>query len=98
MKRSRINPVSARRRRRDAIYPQRRKEVYERGSGICEYCRAKPMTEVHHIAGRGGSDPHRMSNIIGLCRTCHNEAHQNPEWARHVGLMRSRLDTDQPGA
>jgi 5-methylcytosine-specific restriction endonuclease McrA len=54
------------------------------------------MTDVHHIAGRGGPDPHRLDNLIGLCRECHDKAHSMPEWARKFGLMRTRhrLDTD----
>lgn len=90
MKRSRIKPVSDRRRKRDAVYPERRKEVWYRAGGVCEFCNTTAMTDVHHIAGRGGSDPHRLSNLIGLCRPCHDRAHANPEWARGVGLMNSR--------
>ena len=91
-----MRAVSDRRRKRDAIYPERRRQVHERGHGICEYCQTAEMTDVHHLAGRVGPDPHRLTNLIGLCRPCHDRAHGNPEWARQVGLMRSRhrLDTD----
>ena len=91
MKRSRIRAVSDRRRKRDAVYLSRRREVYERAGGICEFCHAAAMTDVHHIAGRGGPDPHRLENLIGLCAGCHRRAHAEPVWARSVGLMRSRL-------
>ena len=104
VKRSRMKSVSDRRRQRDAIYPQRRREVYERANGICEYCGLAMIGAVHHIAGRGGDDPHRMTgdwrnvgnNLVGLCvsvgrvQGCHERAHANPEWAVEVGLMRSR--------
>jgi 5-methylcytosine-specific restriction endonuclease McrA len=86
-----VKAVSDRRRRRDAVYPQRRVEVWERGGGVCEHCRAADLEQVHHIAGRGGPDPHRLSNLVGLCEPCHRRAHGEPEWARQVGLMRSRL-------
>ena len=99
-----MRAVSDRRRKRDAIYPQRRREVYARGNGMCEYCGLRPIMAVHHIAGRGGSDPHRIAddwrdegnNLVGLCASvgriqgCHERAHANPEWAFEVGLMRSR--------
>ena len=85
-----MRAVSDRRRKRDAVYPQRRREVFERGDGVCEFCRAAGMTEVHHIAGRGGPDPHRLENLIGLCAGCHRRAHSEPVWARSVGLMRPR--------
>ena len=91
MKRSPIRPVSDRRRKRDAVYPERRRQVYERGQGVCEYCLSAPMGEVHHIAGRGGSDPHRLTNLIGLCPDCHSWAHANPAAAIEAGLMRPRL-------
>ena len=86
-----MRAVSDRRRRRDAVYPQRRREVWERGGGVCEFCHAAEMTDVHHLAGRGGDDPHRLANLMGLCSGCHRRAHGEPEWARSVGLMRSRL-------
>ena len=85
-----MKAVSDRRRRRDAVYPQRRVEVWERANGMCEFCGMAAMTDVHHLAGRGGDDPHRLSNLIGLDAECHRRAHGEPEWARQVGLMRSR--------
>ena len=90
-----MKPVSDKRRKRDAIYPQRREQVWARGNGMCEFCTWRAMTDVHHIAGRGGPDPHRLDNLIGLCRDCHQETHAQPEWARRHGLMRTRhrLDT-----
>ena len=86
-----MKPVSDRRRRRDAVYGERRVQVWERGDGVCEFCRSAGMTDVHHVAGRGGPDPHRLENLIGLCSGCHRRAHKEPEWARSVGLMRSRI-------
>ena len=86
-----MKAVSDRRRKRDAVYGQRRVQVFERGDGVCEFCRAAEMTDVHHVEGRVGPDPHRMENLIGLCQPCHRRAHGEPEWARSVGLMRSRL-------
>lgn len=90
-----MKAVSDKRRKRDAIYPKRREQVWARGNGMCEFCTMTAMTDVHHIAGRGGPDPHRLDNLIGLCRPCHDQAHASPEWARDNGLMRTRhrLDT-----
>ena len=91
MRRTPIRSVSKRRQKRDAVYPQRRREVWDRAGGVCEFCHAAAMTDVHHLAGRGGPDPHRLDNLIGLDAECHRRAHAEPEWARSVGLMRSRL-------
>ena len=91
-----INPVSKRRRKRDRDYNVQRARVFERAGGRCELdpgggrCQA-PMHDVHHIEGRLGPDPHRLDNLLGLCRWHHDLVHANPEWARAVGAMRSRL-------
>lgn len=86
-----MRAVSDRRRKRDAVYPERRRQVWERASGVCEFCGLRAMGEVHHVAGRGGPDPHRLTNLLGLCSECHRAAHERPEWAREVGLMRTRF-------
>jgi 5-methylcytosine-specific restriction endonuclease McrA len=85
-----VKAVSDKRRKRDAVYPKRREQVWARGNGMCEFCDYRSMEQVHHIAGRGGPDPHRLENLIGLCRDCHEKAHAFPEWARKFGLMRTR--------
>jgi 5-methylcytosine-specific restriction endonuclease McrA len=85
-----VKQVSDRRRKRDAVYPARRREVFERGEGMCEFCLIAPMQEVHHLYGRGGPDPHALERLIGLCSVCHQSAHAHPNWAREHGLMRSR--------
>jgi 5-methylcytosine-specific restriction endonuclease McrA len=72
------------------VYGARREQVWERGNGMCEHCHMAAMGSVHHIAGRGGDDPHRLDNLVGLCEGCHRRAHGEPEWARSVGLMRTR--------
>jgi 5-methylcytosine-specific restriction endonuclease McrA len=86
-----VRAVSDKRRKRDAIYATRRVEVFERGDGVCEFCHAAEMTSVHHIEGRRVPDPHALHRLIGLCEPCHRRAHSEPEWARSVGLMRTRL-------
>ncbi len=69
-------------------------QVWARSSGRCEHpidARCSGQCEqVHHLAGRGGSDPHRLSNLIGLCAACHAWVHANPAAARDAGLMVSR--------
>lgn len=83
--------------RRDAVYPERRRQVYDRADGLCEARAAFACTsrceQVHHVGGRVGPDPHRLDNLLGVCAPCHETIHRNPEWARSRGLMRSRLQT-----
>jgi len=41
---------------------------------LCEAC-SRPAVDVHHVKykSRGGTD--EIENLIGLCRKCHNLAH-----------------------
>ena len=95
-RRGRLNPVSARRRRRDASYPKAREYVYTRSRGACEArahadgCSGR-TEQVHHIAGRGGPDPHRPDNLLGVSAACHTEIHANPERSYRLGLMIRRV-------
>lgn len=44
----------------------------------CEWCGGKAV-DVHHLDGRGpGMDI--IKNLVGLCRDCHTEAHNYPEF------------------
>ena len=98
MRRTKINPVSARRRARDAGYPAARRAVYERADGTCAAVTDGCLgagTQVHHIAGRGGPDPHRLDNLQLVCPPCHEHIHANPAEAFAAGWMRSRIG-DQP--
>lgn len=55
-------------------------EIYIRYFGSddfypCEVCSSR-ATDVHHIKykSRGGKD--KIENLMGLCRNCHTQAHQ----------------------
>lgn len=91
----RLRPVSKRRQQRDASYPEARRALFVRAQGQCEFhpdgrrC-PSPCTDAHHLAGRLGPDPHRLSNLVALCRFHHQMTHEFPEWARFHGLMVSR--------
>lgn len=95
MKRSRINAVSAKRRKRDAGYAQAREDVYERARGMCEAVVSTRCTmrceQVHHKAGRGGPDPHALSNLLGVCLPCHEWIERNRAAAYEAGLLIRRL-------
>ena len=54
------------------------------------------LAEVHHhIAGRGGPDPHRPSNLLCLTDAHHRSIHAHPRDSYKRGLMRSRLAVEQ---
>ena len=91
MKRTRLRAVSARRRRRDANYPSSRKIIYRRSEGMCEaqaiWACERSGHQVHHIAGRGGRDPHNPANLLLVCAPCHAHIHHNPALSYERGWM-----------
>ena len=98
MKRSPLNPVSAKRR---AQAPQRR-ALRERVLSDTPLCVANitdlcghVATDVHEVKtrGRGGSILDD-ANCIALCRPCHSFITTNPEWATTNGFMVHAWDHD----
>lgn len=82
-------------------YQAVRRLVYERDKGRCVVCLEAVTTgSVHHRQGRGGKDPHRLSNCLLVCGTgttgCHGRIHSNPAWAYENGYMVRRLGVDTP--
>lgn len=91
---TRVNPMSDRRRRRDAGYQNAREECHRRAAGACMAVAADGCTgraeQCHHIGGRGGDDPHRQGNLLATCAPCHRWIHANPHDAYTAGLMTYR--------
>ncbi len=60
-----------------------RLEAEERAQGMCEQCKEKPVTHVHHISPMRGksflkrvqSDSNQRYAAKALCMECHLEAH-----------------------
>lgn len=95
MKSSSLRPVSRKRQRRDRDYPKARRAVRERAGDVCEFSMDdfecwQRGEECHHIAGRGGPNPHRLSNLLWLCPSHHRFIHSEPEVSYRYGWMRSR--------
>ena len=50
---------------------------------LCQHCEIKEAVDVHHIQPRSKfgkktrSERDSAENLIALCRTCHNKAHDN---------------------
>lgn len=66
-----------RRKRSNEVYGSRwrkTRELYFSEHPFCEAC-GKPAQEVHHRVplSRGGTND--FSNLISLCRSCHNKIH-----------------------
>lgn len=80
--------------RRPDMSPGTRQAVTERSGGQCEAltiaCTVQ-ASHIHHIAGRSGSDPHRLENLLHVCSPCHSYIHANPGESYLNGWMRKRL-------
>ena len=45
---------------------------------VCEVCQMNKAVDIHHINNKGiggSSDKDYIENLIGVCRMCHNNAH-----------------------
>lgn len=78
-----------------AHYDTQRRRAWERDGGQCIVC-GRTAESVHHRQGRRGKDPHRLSNVIGLCSTCHTSVHASPSAAYAYGRMVPRLGIRTP--
>lgn len=68
--------------------------VLTRDGYTCQYCKGKSKDsklEVHHIIFRrnGGSD--EESNLICLCKTCHDKLHKNEITLKKIGKVKGQL-------
>lgn len=68
--------------------------VLNRDDYTCQYCKGKTKDsklEVHHIIFRrnGGSD--EESNLITLCKTCHDKLHKNEISLKKNGKVKGQL-------
>ena len=58
---------------------QRIRKQYAEAHPLCERCleegRLTPVEEVHHIIPVSKGGTHARSNLMSLCRSCHNKVH-----------------------
>lgn len=94
LKRTRVRPVSKRRRKDGAEYSAKR-EAFLREQFYCEACmplqqRVLPnrSCDVHHKAGRTGTNYLDESTWAAVCRPCHEYLHAHPSEARKLGLLK----------
>ena len=95
VKRSRLKPVSDKRRAYLEELDSMRPAVKERSGGWCEFghCRAE-ATEVHHIRRRSQGGGNELSNLIDLCNGHHKFIHAHPSEAFEMGLLRHNWEVD----
>lgn len=79
-----------------AHYEKQRQTAYERDQGRCVVGVTCPAEQTHHRQGRGGPDPHRLSNLVSVCAHHHARIHSNPAWAYENGYMVRRNGVMRP--
>ena len=98
VKRSRISPISAKRRAYLEELDSMRPAVKERSGGICEFaatidrCTAQ-ATEVHHIKRRSQGGGNELENLIDLCGFHHRWIHTYPEEGFAAGFLKHAWET-----
>lgn len=86
----------------DRIPTANQQIVQGRAFGRCERCLHATLCGDHHhrrVRGMGGSkaaDRHDPSNLVWLCRPCHNWAHGNPLESEAVGFLIPRSSGNHP--
>src|SRR5215813_3548694 len=70
---------------------ERRQWILKRARGICEKCRQRAATEVHHLTYKRVFNED-MADLIALCRQCHAEIH----WRQPANDNQIQLSFDFP--
>lgn len=55
---------------------QKRRLVFDRANGICEGCRERHATQVHHISYANVGNEF-LWELVAICRDCHEKAHSH---------------------
>lgn len=85
-RKTRLRPVSTRRRKALKVYSSLRAEFL--GSHkACIVCMDRKSTDVHHMNGRHNARLNDTQHWLPVCRRCHDLIHSNPAWARENGYL-----------
>jgi hypothetical protein len=73
-----------------------KKAVRERSGGKCEaripsVCTGR-ATDAHHVKMRSRGGKHDPSNLLDVCRRCHDWIGSNPRSATQVGFLKHSWD------
>lgn len=82
-RKTRLNPVSAKRRVQNELYKSSR-ELYLMCHPTCERCKMAEATDIHHKAGRG-IYLCNVTYFMAVCRPCHDWIHANMNQAEKDG-------------
>lgn len=88
-------------RRNAARYASARAEVFERSQGRCEaavegVCLGRG-DQAHHKRRRSQGGQDTPSNLLWICRKCHDHVHRFPAQAEALGLLEFSSYNPAPG-
>tara|TARA_Y100000310_G_scaffold339867_1_gene433908 strand:- start:3766 stop:4092 length:327 start_codon:yes stop_codon:yes gene_type:complete len=88
LKRTPLSPISKNPRAvaKRRLYEKNKKE-YLMGHPNCEKCGKTGERDLHHKAGRSGTNYTDKETFMAACRACHDWIHQNPKEARAGGYL-----------
>lgn len=72
-----------------AFWRERREWIMKRAEGICEKCKKRRATEVHHLNYLRVFNE-LPTDLVALCRQCHSEIH----WMTPANDNQLELDLD----
>lgn len=86
IRRTRLKPVSDKRRGQKANYLEGRARFLAENP-MCQCCGNASATDCHHKTKKDGARLTDWENIMTVCRDCHSRIHRNPEWAYREGFL-----------
>jgi 5-methylcytosine-specific restriction endonuclease McrA len=86
MRRTRLKPISDKRRALLREYTKLRREFLDLNP-ICQVCGNKRSFDIHHKQGRFGRRLLDTTLWVAACRTCHRKIHDHPGEARDKGHL-----------
>lgn len=95
MKRSKINPVSKKKKIEREEWKNIRVDALDRDGRICQaqldQCK-QIAVDVHHILPRSHGGKNNLENLISACRSCHAWIHAHPQLAKSYGLIEDHYE------
>lgn len=85
----RLNPVSKKRSKQNAVYSVVRKEHLAKFPK-CQVCCMTQANQIHHRKGRWGERLNNTEFFLAVCSACHEKIHSDPAWAYSEGFLLGR--------
>lgn len=86
LRRTRLNPMAAKRQREAREYAKKRKTFLDE-KRVCEICHKSASCDVHHVHGRLHGNYLDEKTWKATCRRCHRLIHDDPKLARMMGWL-----------